>query len=427
MPILKQDITFDIRQKINVLLSLRVAVTRGKPPGDLSLEGAEEQARELTRIRQQLQQSEHNLRQANQETQKLKQASQKLKQRDAETVELRRELEEYRNGGHGSPESPSDAQLFFLVGHGRSGTTWLQSILDSHPEILCQGEGWVFNRNYRREDFRELNPHLKVSSLYNAILTSEYLRLWIERSIWGKGTSVEEHLDNLTNLSVNYFLTRKLRGTGKRIVGDKTASPGIETLEEIPKVCPEAKVVNIVRDGRDVAVSVAHFLWNHAMHEEGGIYELDYEEIQKREEYRKDPSSFAGKSLFSEKRLAEIAAGWHSEVSQATERGPALLGDNYLEARYENLLTQPETEVRRIVGFLGASDGEQEVRECVEATGFEQLSSREAGEEDSSSVRFRKGVAGDWKNVFTERDKQIFKEHAGDTLVSLGYEDDNEW
>lgn len=427
MPILKQDLEFGIRHRINVLLSLRAAVTRGKPPGNLSLEESEEQERELARIRQQFQQAGYKIRHLNQENQRLKQENQELRQRDAKTAELKRELEGHREDGHESLEPSTDAQIFFLVGHGRSGTTWLQSILDSHPEILCQGEGWVFNRNYRREDFRELNPNLKVSSLYNAILTSEYLRLWIERSIWGKGASVEEHLDSLTNLSVNYFLTRKLRGTGKRIVGDKTASPGIETLEEIPKVCPDAKVVNIVRDGRDVAVSVAHFLWNHSMNEENGIYELNDEEIQKREEYRRDPSTFEGKSLFSEKRLAEIATGWASEVSRAAERGPELLGDNYLEARYENLLTQPETEVKRILGFLGADSSEQSIRECVDATGFEQMSSRKSGQEDSSSVRFRKGVAGDWKNVFTERDKQIFKEHAGDSLVKLGYESDNDW
>lgn len=412
MPILKQDLTFQLRQKINVLLSLRASVTRGLPPDNLSLEGAEKQARDLTNSQQQLQR-----------------ANQKLKQRESELAELRKKLEQSEGAQElRSPISDvSDAQLFFLVGHGRSGTTWLQSILDSHPEILCQGEGWVFNRNYRREDFRELNPHLKVSSLYNAILTSEYLRLWIERSIWGKGATVEEHLDNLTNLSVNYFLTRKLHGTSKRIVGDKTASPGIETLEEIPRVCPDAKVVNIVRDGRDVAVSVAHFLWNHAMQEEGGIYELDDEEIQKREEYRRDPSSFEGKSLFSEKRLTEIATGWASEVSQATGRGPSLLGGNYLEARYENLLTQPEAEVRRILGFLGADTSEKSVKLCVDSTGFEQMSSRKSGQEDSSSVRFRKGVAGDWKNVFTKKDKQIFKEHAGYPLVKLGYESDNDW
>lgn len=410
MPILKQDLTLQIRQKINVLLSLRASVTRGKPPQNLSLEGAEEQARELKRSREQT-----------------RQAKRKLEQREAEITRLQKELEQASGTTRGISAPSPETQLFFLVGHGRSGTTWLQTILDSHPEVLCQGEGWVFNRNYRREDFRELNPHLKVSSLYNAILTSEYLKLWIERSIWGKGASVEEHLDNLTNLSVNYFLTRKLEGTGKRIAGDKTASPGIETLEEIPRVCPEAKVINIVRDGRDVAVSVAHFLWNHAMHEDGGIYELDEEELEKREEYRKDPSAFEQKSIFSEKRLTGIASGWNSEVSQATGRGPALLGDNYLEVRYESLLTQPETEVRRILGFLGADASEQATRKCVDATGFERLSRRKSGQEDSSSVRFRKGVAGDWKNVFTERDKRIFREQAGDLLVKLGYENDSDW
>ena len=31
--------------------------------------------------------------------------------------------------------------LFFLVGVGKSGTTWLQKLLDGHPEISCNGEG----------------------------------------------------------------------------------------------------------------------------------------------------------------------------------------------------------------------------------------------------------------------------------------------
>ncbi len=39
----------------------------------------------------------------------------------------------------------------------------------------------------------------------------------------------------------------------------------------------------------------------------------------------------------------------------------------------------------------------------------------------------RKGVAGDWKGAFTERDKQVFKEVAGNLLIKLGYEKDNYW
>jgi hypothetical protein len=66
------------------------------------------------------------------------------------------------------------------------------------------------------------------------------------------------------------------------------------------------------------------------------------------------------------------------------------------------------------------------IRECIEATGFERSSKRRQGEEDSSSVSHRKGVAGDWKNVFTGEDERIFEEHAGDLLARLGYKRDPE-
>jgi hypothetical protein len=39
----------------------------------------------------------------------------------------------------------------------------------------------------------------------------------------------------------------------------------------------------------------------------------------------------------------------------------------------------------------------------------------------------RKGIAGDWRNVFTEEDKRIFKREAGWLLVDLGYEKDVNW
>jgi hypothetical protein len=45
---------------------------------------------------------------------------------------------------------------------------------------------------------------------------------------------------------------------------------------------------------------------------------------------------------------------------------------------------------------------------------------RKRGEEDPSSF-FRKGVAGDWKHVFTQREREIFDREAGELLTRLGY------
>jgi hypothetical protein len=56
----------------------------------------------------------------------------------------------------------------------------------------------------------------------------------------------------------------------------------------------------------------------------------------------------------------------------------------------------------------------------VQKNSFEKLARRKAGSEDSASF-FRKGVAGDWRNVFTERDQRIYEEMAGDTLQQMGY------
>ena len=36
---------------------------------------------------------------------------------------------------------------FFAVGHGRSGTTWLERTLNTHPEVLCKGSGMFFGKD----------------------------------------------------------------------------------------------------------------------------------------------------------------------------------------------------------------------------------------------------------------------------------------
>jgi hypothetical protein len=314
--------------------------------------------------------------------------------------------------------------VFFVLGRGRSGTTWLRSVLNSHPEILCWGEGRFFERSFKREDFQQLElENLPPSSLYRAILESRDLKAWINGSVWAKGEDPDKRLADLTRLTIDYFLTEQLSKTGKRIVGDKTPFVSAEVVEEISRVYPEAKVIHIIRDGRDVAVSLIHHMWNNAK-AEGGIYDLEPEELEKRDAFRRGSLVPGTESLFTKKRLIRIATDWSAEVGKATGDGPALLGDNYTEVRYENLLERPVAEARRLLKFLGADDSEGKAKWCIEMAGFERRSNRKRGQEDSSS-RFRKGVAGDWKNAFTQEDQRIFEEIAGGLLLQLGYKEND--
>jgi hypothetical protein len=326
-----------------------------------------------------------------------------------------------------------EVPIFFVTGAGKSGTTWFRRMLDHHPEIMCRGEGWFFGRNVRWEDRKHVKTDaegrmMQYATLYNALAEDEYLRMWLERTPWTRDGDVEEHLANLTRTAIRLFLTKKLSRSGKRVVGDKSPllSPGV--VEEIGAIMPEAKVIHVIRDGRDRAVSWMHHIWNRELFtEEGG--NLEPEERDKRHRYREDPEAFlaSGESIFTEERIWRAAEIWATNAGSAHRDGLTLLGDNYAEVRYEDLLERPEEELGRIFRFLGVGAQKQVVGRSVMAESFEKRSGgRKRGQEDSTSAR-RKGVAGDWKNVFTERDKALFKEFAGELLIELGYAKDNSW
>ncbi len=254
---------------------------------------------------------------------------------------LRTELTQARTATHLPGFSGGSMPVFFVVGRARSGTTWLRSILNAHPEVLCWGEGRFFERSFKRKDIEQSKlANVASNSLYSAILESTDLKVWIDRSVWSTGKDTNDHLNGLARLAIDYFFAEQLSKTDKRIVGDKTPFVSAEVLEEISVVYPEAKVVHIIRDGRDVAVSMVHHIWNYAKCE-GGIYDLEAEELEKRHAYRTGSLDPLSESLFTKRRLTRVASDWSIEVGKAVETGPALLGDNYAEIRYEELLERP--------------------------------------------------------------------------------------
>ena len=361
---------------------------------------------------------------------RLKRLRDQLIEKDRELAELRTELAKV----HGAPtplDLPNqDVPLFFVVGRGKSGTTWLQKTLDSHPEVLCRGEGRFFERNFLRmvpeENLQKSSlKTVQPTSLYAALAISGDLERWMRRSVWTGGEGLFRHLGNLNRLAVHYFLTDALARAGKK---DRRRQDHVlrrHGIREIGVTLPEARVVHMIRDGRDHAVSMIHHMWNNAK-DAGGFYDLGPGELTKRDAYRSG-SLPPDESLFTEKRLHNIARAWGSQVGRAVDEGPRLLGGRYLEVHYEDLLANTEEELARVLVFIGATADAETVRRCVEGNTFSRYSEgRQTGEEESSSF-YRKGVAGDWRSVFNEGDKRVFKAAAGDTLRKVGYETDDDW
>jgi len=398
VPVFRNFMDFQVLRGIRAFLDVEAGLVRGVlPERSAGREGGREASeREISRLRKEL-------AGANEELDRLKGGDPSV------------------NGRRGS------FPVFFVVGWPKSGTTWVRRMLDQHPEVLCRGEGKFFGRNDRNETFEKVPVNargqmLRPGSLYNILAESEDLRVWLERTWWTREGDAEEQAALRVREAVFQFLGQKLSESGKKIAGDKTPFAGAGTVREIGEVLPEAKVIHVVRDGRDVAISHTHHRWNRVKPvEEGG--RLTPEEQDKRDRYREDPERFVatGESIFSEEYITGAARSWRSQVGGAHHDGPSLLGDNYAEVRYEDLLMRPEQEMRRLFRLLGARDDEEIVHRCIEKHSFESITQRSAGEEDSASF-FRKGVAGDWRGVFTERDRQVYEEIAGDLLSDMGYD-----
>jgi hypothetical protein len=316
------------------------------------------------------------------------------------------------------PPSP-----FFIVGQAKSGTSWVMRLLDAHPEIMARGEGRFFGLAYKRPDVKRMDSAtLQPSSLRRALLDASYLRHWIERSVWTRADDAEAVLDELAAVCTRHILRRALADSGKRLVGDKTPFLNAEAIAELASCMDDARVIHVIRDGRDVAVSAMHHLWNHSL-DLGGGFDLTADEVITRERYRVDPQRFraSGEGIFSEQRIAAFARSWRTNVSCAIATGRDTLGDRYTEVRFESLVTDPIRELQRLTRFLGADARRGPVARCVQQARFERFSDgRPAGIEDSKAFA-RKGVVGDWEEVFTERDRQLYEDEAGELLTELGY------
>lgn len=100
--------------------------------------------------------------------------------------------------------------------------------------------------------------------------------------------------------------------------------------------------------------------------------------------------------------------------------------EEILLLRYEELIIDEFTEFQRIMDYCEIDIDEENLRKIVERNSFRARSGRPKGNEDVTS-HYRKGVAGDWPNHFSERMTEEFKAQYGKTLIQTGYEKDMNW
>jgi hypothetical protein len=86
-----------------------------------------------------------------------------------------------------------------------------------------------------------------------------------------------------------------------------------------------------------------------------------------------------------------------------------------LNARYEDLLTNYDHEVTRLVGFLKLNASKQDVQNVID-------SYRPGAAEEQQGLHFYKGKIGRFREAYSVDEQMILKEKLGRYLKRMGYE-----
>lgn len=278
----------------------------------------------------------------------------------------------------GSTDAPPAAgPPLFLVGCGRSGTTMLRGMLNAHPELAIPPESHFIPALWRVRGRFERGGTLDTRRMARAITRSSRFTQWeVPRELLERRIASARGGGFVEVVSAAFMAYADAHG--KVRWGDKTPNYALD-VALLAHIFPDARFVHLVRDGRDVALSLVEVPWWPW-------------------------------------RLSEAAEVWARWAGCARADGRAL-GDRYIEIRYERLVAEPERVLREVCTFAGLGYRPSMLGAGREAQGIAEHKKtyhRHAGEAPAKGLR-------DWRRDMAPRDVAMFEAVAGGALEAFGY------
>ncbi|NKQ36527.1 MAG: sulfotransferase [Chloroflexi bacterium] len=203
----------------------------------------------------------------------------------------------------------SDLQYIAIVGVGRSGTSLLMSMLNAHPDVAFPPEFHFINRHLAQKPQAALDE--AVARLQ---ADARFARLEMDLAEVIRPFTHNRQPFTMPALYRQILLTYAQQ-QNVAIIGDK-APKYVEYLPVIRQIVPDAKIIHLIRDPRDVYLSRTKAAWSAN---------------------RSDTTQFLA---------------YRAQYALGRSQGPRLFGENYLEVQYENLLAQPEMTLHSICDLL---------------------------------------------------------------------------
>jgi hypothetical protein len=294
------------------------------------------------------------------------------------------------------PAAPDYGKVF-VVGCGRSGTSWVQGIIAAHPRVITTQESHAYEAVYEPVTQRGRTSVSAWTKVLHRHDLSEREARWVGLHWWINRPDLLDlidwglHASNASDADAaetvigaifdRYFVSRG--GTADNMLLEKT--PGhIAYARQILRRFPDARLVEVLRDGRDVCVSM-----------QMQALTLSW-----------PPDS----------RRAQINTWARAARRGLALRSDAELADRVHLVRYEDLKRDPGFEIARLFDFVRLDATPAFVAEVADASDFRHHRTTGAG------MHTRRGEVGDWRNHFSAADEELFRELAGDVFEAVGYE-----
>lgn len=275
------------------------------------------------------------------------------------------------------PLAQLEAGPIFIVGHIRSGTTWVLDLLTAHPQVAGLFESLIFTGNGLAAPLRRMH--------WDANRSKEMF----DREM-GLGQILEraEVIEDLQRLA-SRWLARALDPEHRFLV-EKTPADA-SSVETLATLVPDASVIHVLRDGRDVAVSAAAAQRSWQRRGDGS-----------------DPPPVTARHMW------QFGMRWSSQVA-ALRHQALTLPLPFYEVRYEDMHARPRETARELFDFCGIPAADDLLEEILEQTHFSKLPR-------TGPQQFRRsGRVGDWQREWSRLELLLFTAAAGEVLEQTGY------
>jgi hypothetical protein len=273
----------------------------------------------------------------------------------------------------------------FIVGCARSGTTLLQRLVDAHPDVAVIHEMHWVTAYFKQREIRKPEDPVTAEVARGLLDNHRFARLKIPTEDFEGLLPSGEPIAYAKFLTGIFDLYGKLRG--KPLVGSKTPSY-VRRLAALHAIWPHARFVHIVRDGRDVCLSVMN--WSRA-------------------------EATAGSCVtWAEDPVCTTALWWKRKVLLGREGGSSLGADLYDEVLYESLVSRPAEVCAKLCAFLDLPYDGAMLRFA------EGRSRMDPVDADHPWMPITPGLK-DWRSQMPHEDVERFEAAAGDLLEELGY------